>query len=268
MMTQVRRWWPGRRLVLVGDGGCAAVSLARAWVKSQVGLGARRRWDAALDHPPGPQPPGKRGRTPSTGKRQRRVQDWAERSDTPWEDVEVDWDGGQRQQLWVFSHTALWDTPGVPPVEMRLVIVCDPAGQRRMEAFCCPDLQAPPGQILAWVIMRWSVEVTVEEARVHVGFETQRQWSDQAIARTTPVVWALCSLVTVLALQVSQGGPLPVQAAAWDQKAAPTVGAWLAWVRRHVWRARYAVNAAAEAACVPFPREAFDLLSKDLSLAA
>jgi hypothetical protein len=268
MMKQVRRWWPGRRLVLVVDGGFAAVSLALACVKSQVGMVSRLRWDAALYHPPGPQPPGKRGRKPSKGQRQRSLQDWAERSDTPWEDVEVDWYGGQRKQLWVFSHTALWYTPGLPPVEIRFVIVCDPEGKLRMEAFFCTDLQATPVQILAWVIMRWSVEVTFEEARVHLGFETQRQWSDKAIARTTPVVLALFSLVTVLALQLSQGGHIPVQAAAWYQKAEPTFGDCLALVRRHLWRARYSVNSAAEAEFVQFPREAFDLLIKDLSLAA
>jgi hypothetical protein len=215
MMKQVRHWLPGRRLVLVVDGGFAAVSLALVSVKHQVGMVSRLRWDAALYHPPGPQPPGKRGRKPSKGKRQRSLQAWAERSDTPWEDVEVDWYGGQRKQLWVFSHTALWYTPGLPPVEIRFVIVCDPEGKLRMEAFFCTDLQATPVQILEWVIMRWSVEVTFEEARAHVGFGTQRPWSDQAIARTTPALLALFSLGTVLALPLSQGGHIPVQATAW-----------------------------------------------------
>src|ERR687888_2452064 len=53
MMKQVRRWLPGRRLVLVVDGGFAAVSLALACVKQQVVMVSRLRWDAALYHPPG-----------------------------------------------------------------------------------------------------------------------------------------------------------------------------------------------------------------------
>src|SRR2546425_2418840 len=85
LMKQVRRWLLGRRLVLVVDGGFAAVSLALACVKSQVVMVSRLRWDAALYHPPGPQPPGKRGRKPLKGKRQRSLQGWAARSDTPWE---------------------------------------------------------------------------------------------------------------------------------------------------------------------------------------
>jgi len=91
MMKQARRWLPGRRLVLVVDGGFAAVSLALACVKHQVVMVSRWRWDAALYHPPGAQPPGKRGPKPLKGKRQRSLQGWAERSDTPWETVEVDW---------------------------------------------------------------------------------------------------------------------------------------------------------------------------------
>jgi hypothetical protein len=268
MITQVRRWLPGRRLVLVVDGGFAAVSLALACVKHHVVMVSRLRWDAALYHRPGPQPPGKRGRKPLKGKRQRSLQGWAERADTPWQTVEVNWYGGQRKELWVFSHTALWHTPGLPPVEIRFVIVCDPAGKLRMEAFFCTDLQATPVQILHWVIMRWSLEVTLEETRAHLGLETQRQWSDLAIARTTPVLLALFSLVTVLALRLSPEGQIPVQATAWYRKVEPTFADCLALVRQHLWRARYLVNSTPEADCVQFPRAALELLIHGLPLAA
>jgi hypothetical protein len=268
MITQVRRWLPGRRLVLVVDGGFAAVSLALACVKHHVVMVSRLRWDAALYHRPGPQPPGKRGPKPLKGKRQRSLQGWAERADTPWETVEVNWYGGQRKQLWVFSHTALWYTPRLPPVEVRFVIVCDPAGKLRMEAFFCTDLQATPVQILHWVIMRWSLEVTLEEARVHLGLETQRQWSDWAIARTTPILLALFSLVTVLALRLSPEGQIPVPATAWYHKVEPTFADCLALVRQHLWRTRYLVNSTPEADCVQFPRAALELLIHGPPLAA
>jgi hypothetical protein len=88
-----------------------------------------------------------------------------------------------------------------------------------MEAFCCTDLHTTPAQILPWVVMRWWVEVTCEEARAHLGLETQRQWSDLAIAWTTPVLLAVCSIVTVLALQVSQSGQIPVSPTTWSHKA-------------------------------------------------
>jgi len=268
MMKQVRRWLPGRQLVLVVDGGCAAVSLALACVYHHVTMVWRLRWDAALYHRPEPQPPGKRGPKPTTGKRQRRLQGWAERSDTPWEAVEVEWYGGQLKTLWVFSRTALWSTPKLPPVAIRVVIVCDPEGKLRMEAFLCTDLQATPVQILQWVVMRWSVEVTFEEGRAPLGLETPRQWSDQAIARTTPVLLALFSIVTLLALRLSQGGPIPVQATAWYHKPEPTFADCLALVRRHLWRAQYLVNSAVDPEFVQFPRKVFELLLTGLPLAA
>lgn len=140
MVKPVRRWLPGHRLVLVVDGGFAAVSLALAWVTHPVVMVSRVRWDAALYPPPGCQPPGKRGRKPTKGQRQRSLQGWAERSDTPWEDVEVGWDGGQQKKRWVFSRTALSYTPRLPPVAIRYVLGADPEGQRRLEAFCYSDL--------------------------------------------------------------------------------------------------------------------------------
>jgi DDE superfamily endonuclease len=268
MMKQVRRWRPGRRLVLVVDGGFAAVSLALACVKNKVVMVSRLRWDAALYHPPGPQPPGKRGPKPTKGQRQRRLQSWAERSDTPWETVEVMWYGGQLKKLWVFSRTALWYTPRLPPVAIRYVLVADPEGKLRMEAFFCTDLEATPVHILQWVVMRWSVEVTFEEGRAHLGLETQRQWADQAIARTTPVLLALFSLVTVLALRLSPEDRIPVPVTAWYHKQEPTFSDCLALVRQHLWRARYLVNSAPEAEIMQFPREAFELLLTGFPVAA
>jgi hypothetical protein len=268
MMKSVRRGRPGRRLVWVVDGSFAAVWLALACVKSRVVMVSRVRWDAALDHPPGVPPPGTRGPTPPKGKRQRRVQSGAERPDTPWEDVEVDWYGGQRHQLWVFSRTALWYTPRLPPVALRDVLVAAPEGKRRREACCCTNLQATPEQILAWVVRRWSVAVTCEEARTHLGLETPRQWSALAIARTTPVLLGLFALVTVLALQWSGDGPIPVPVTAWYHKDEPTFSDGLALVRQHLWRARYAVNSTLQGECMPFPQAALDRLMHGVPLAA
>jgi hypothetical protein len=195
----VRRWRPGRRLVLVVEGGCAAVSLALACVPPQGAMVSRVRGEAARAQRPGPQPPGTRGPTPLQGKRQRRWHAWTARADTPWATVAVDGYGGRRQHLWGFAHTALWQTRGWPPVDLRCVWVGDPEGKRRMDAFCCPDRQATPEPLLAGVVRRWSGDVTCEEGRAQRGLATQRPWSDQASARITPVLLALCSLVTLRA---------------------------------------------------------------------
>jgi hypothetical protein len=166
------------------------------------------------------------------------LQAWAARSDTPWDDVEVAWYGGRRKQLWVFSHTALWYTPGWPPVDIRSVLVRDPEGQLRLDAWFCTDRQATPAHILAWAVRRWSVGVTLEERRAHLGLETPRQWSDRAIARTTPVLLVLWSTVTGRALRVSQAGHIPGPTTAWSHQAEPPVVDGWALVRQHLWRAR------------------------------
>ena len=117
---------------------------------------------------------------------------------------------------------------------MRWVLVRDPQGLDDPTAFFCTDLTAAPTQILAWYVSRWGVEVTFEEARAHLGFETQRQWSDLAIARTTPAILGLFSLVTLLADKITAGEP-PAQTAAWYHKREATFSDVLACVRHHLW---------------------------------
>ena len=106
---------------------------------------------------------------------------------------------------------------------MRDGLGADPEGKRRMEACLWTDLPANPGPILAWAVMRWSVEVTCEEARAHVWLETQRQGSNRAIARTALVLLALFPLVTLPALRLSEGGAVPVETTAWDHTPEPTL---------------------------------------------
>jgi len=268
MLRQVRRWLPERVLVLVVDGGFAALALALAGQEQQVTLVTRLRLDAALYHPPAPHPPGKRGRKPTKGKRQCSLKVWAARSDTPWETVDVDWYGGVRKRLDVFSRTALWYTSGVAPVAIRFVLVRDPEGKLADAAFLCTDLHASPTQILAWVVMRWSVEVTFAEARAHLGLETQRQWSDRAIARTTPRLFGLFSFVTLLALRFYPSGQLPVETTAWYHKSQASFSDCLTLVRQHLWRTRFCTNSALSADLVQFSQEAFEYVLNDLPLAA
>lgn len=213
LMRQVHRWLPERLVVLVVDGGYAAVKLALVCAETpNLALVTRLRWDASLYHPPPPPPPvaGQRGPTPSKGARQRSLKQWAARRDTPWEEVEVAWYGGQKKKLQLFSRTALWYTPGEAPVPIRYVITRDPDGKLRDEVFACTKLDATPAQIIEWVVMRWSVETTFEEARAHLGLETQRQWSDLAITRTTPCLLGLFSLVVLLTQRLQPDGQVPV----------------------------------------------------------
>ena len=122
-----------------------------------------------------------------------------------------------------------------PVVPLRWVLVRDPAGRFRPQALLCTDQALAPVSIIETYLQRWQVEVTFEEARRHLGVETQRQWSDRAIARATPILLALFTLVTLCAGALARGGTLPPAPAAWYRKAAPTFGDALGAVRREVW---------------------------------
>ncbi len=152
MIKQVRRWQPERGLVLVVDGGYAAVGLALACLNLSrpVTLVARLRLDAQLYHDPPAPDLHRRGPKPRKGKRQRSLKEWRGRSDTPWEEAEVDWYRGERKRLWVLSRCARWYTPGQEPVPIRWVLVHDPEGKVKDAAFLCPDGEATAAQILGW----------------------------------------------------------------------------------------------------------------------
>src|SRR3954451_131591 len=80
------------------------------------------------------------------------------------------------------------------------------------------------------------VEVTFREVRDHLGVETQRQWSDRAIARTTPCLLALFSIVTLLAARLDRHARSAVCTDAWYRKPRPTFADALGAVRRQFWR--------------------------------
>src|SRR4051794_25716158 len=128
MVLQVRRWLPERELILVVDGGFAAVKLAHDCRRHRVTLICRLRLDAALDDPPGPQPPSKRGPKPKKGPRQRRLTEWASSGETPWETITVDWYGGQRRGVQGFSPAGVWDKRGPDPGAVPDLLGPGPAG--------------------------------------------------------------------------------------------------------------------------------------------
>lgn len=130
----------------------------------------------------------------------------------------------------------MWSISGQPVVPIRWVIVRDPAGHFKTQALLCTDVTARPEQIVAWFIQRWQLEVTHREVREHLGVETQRQWSDLAIARTTPALFGLFSLVTLLARALAQRGKVLTRQAAWYVKPQPTFSDALAAVRYRLWR--------------------------------
>ena len=137
----------------------------------------------------------------------------------------------------------------------------DPPGEFRPQAFLSTDLGAEPADILSWFVRRWATEVTFAEARRHLGVETQRQWSDRAIARTTPALLGLYSLVALWADELHRGAAILPRAAAWYAKRAATFSDALAAVRRAIWADAALRTSATDRDPAKVPRAVLDRLT-------
>ena len=104
-----------------------------------------------------------------------------------------------------------------------------------------------PAQIVEWFVLRWQLEVSFQELRAHLGVETQRQWSDRAIVRTTPILMGLFSWVALAAHALQERRPIVQRTAAWYAKPAPTLVDAIALVRRHLWIASHTFSMAPSA---------------------
>jgi hypothetical protein len=241
-LLQVRRWLPGRKLVVVMDAGYAAIDFLWQVAKfaDPITLIARFRLDAALYAPAPERQPGKKGRSRKKGQRLPTLEQVLEDTQTCWKKVVIpNWYGEGKREVEITSGTAVWYHSGMPPLPIRWVLIRDPLGKFKSQALLCTDLTEEPEQILIWFVMRWQLEVTFHEVRDHLGVETQRQWSDWAIARTTPALLGLFSLVTLLANKHAQKGKIPIRQDAWYCKPLPTFSDALALVRQEVWQHRY-----------------------------
>ena len=237
-VLQARRWLPDRGLVVVADAGFSGVSLIAA-LRRHACLVTRLQIDASLFAPAPPRQPRQMGRPRLKGRRLPALKTVLADPDTVWSRVIVaEWYGGRSRELEVASDTAVWYHSGLPPAPIRWVLVRDPSGESEPQAFLSTNLAAGPERILGWFVSRWRMETTFQETRAHLGVETQRQWSDLAILRTTPALLGLFSLVTVWAneLACAPTGAVRPRTAAWYDKCEPTFSDAIAAVRRALWR--------------------------------
>jgi hypothetical protein len=268
----VRRWWPEREIVAVAD--CAYASLrllasCRRFLPRPVTFVTRLRLDAALYDPAPPRRAGQIGRPRLKGERLPNLSVVAEDPSTTWTPTTVnDWYGGGERSVEVASATAVWYSTGLPAVPIRWVLVRDPKGEFATQALLCTDLGAGPGQIVGWFVLRWQMETTFQEARRHLGVETQRQWSELAIRRTTPALLGLFSLVTLFAHQRTTRSMQPVRQAAWYRKPHPTFSDALALVRKELWAHATFRRSLREPDTVKVPRAFVEHLTETLCYAA
>ena len=215
MIIQARRWVPNRPVVMVADSSYAALDLL-AFCQSMtrpVTFITRLRPDAVLYEPAPPRLPGQMGRPRLKGRRLPTLAELLECPEIGWTAMSVAWYDGATRVVEVVSQTAVWYHAGKPPVSIRWVIIRDPLHQFDSQALLCTDPAISPVQIIEWFVLRWQLEVTLypvrgklfQEVRSHLRVETQRQWSDLAIARTTPALFVLFSWVTLAAHALGPG---------------------------------------------------------------
>jgi hypothetical protein len=254
MVDKVRRWQPDREIVLVGDGAYAAVPLIQRCQRlKRVKLVSRLRLDARLHDFPGPQPKSKRGPKPKKGDRQPNLATRLADPKTEWQTVKIPWYGGVEKAIEIVTGVSLWYRQGLDPVPIRWVLIRCPEESFKPQALFCSDPSVSAKQIIFWFIVRWNIEVTFEELRAYLGFETQRQWSDKAIERTTPCLFGIFSLVVLMA-QALYPKDLPIQQTSWYPKHEATFSDALAAVRSHLWHSMNCGTSSQEADMLLIPQ--------------
>jgi hypothetical protein len=237
MIRLVVRWLPGREVALVADSSFAALELRdKVATLPRASVITRLRLDAALYDPPPPRKPRTKGRPRLKGKRRPTLEAVLADERTQWTTLIVDqWYGEGPREVEVATDTAVWYHTGKPPVAIRWILIRDPHARFKPQALLSTNLDYTPEQILPWFVRRWTMEVTFEEARAHLGMETQRQWNDRAIARTTPALLSLYSIITLNAHLLIEKGMTSVRSTAWYRKTRPTFSDAIALVRRQLW---------------------------------
>jgi hypothetical protein len=270
MMRLVGRWLPGRELAFVADSRVAALGLrdkVTTWPRARVIT--RLRLDAARSDPSPPREPGTKGRPRLKGKRRPTLAAVLADEKPHWTGLLVErWSGKGPREVDVATDTAVWDHAGNPPVAIRWVLIRDPNKAFDPQALLSTHPAHTPAPMRPWCVRRWTLAVTFEEAQAHLGVETQRQWHDRAMARTTPALLSLDAIITLPApLRIDQGATC-MRSTAWYRKVHPTCSDAMTLVRRHVWDHLHVSTSQQETDMIHIPRVLLERFTEALCYAA
>ena len=256
------RWAKKISWILLGDGGFGQLELVKACRENGGNLISRLRIDARLyEEPPAPIQ-GKKGRKPVKGKRIPSFKEMLEDKELIWQEVEVNWYGNVRKNIHYLSGVNLMYKPNCKPEKIRWVLVKDPEEKMLTVPLFSSNPNDKPEYIIEKFVYRFSIEVLFQESRAHLGIETQRQWSDKSIIRTTPLLFGLFSIVCLIALKLIETIPLSVKSSAWYSKPQneATFSDIIAHVRRYCWASRYLVNSIQKGDMNKLPVKDFEFL--------
>lgn len=237
LLTRLMRWFPERKFIIAGDGGFASHKLATLSNRypSRLTVISRFHGDARLYLPaPRRRKTSKAGRPKVRGRRLPRTENVVKRARRR-KLERVEWYGGETRDVSVVSREGGWYRGGEGLVQLRWVHVRDLTGTHRDEYFFCTDPRMRPREIIGYFTRRWSIEVTFEEMRAHLGLETTRGRTENTILRAAPSLFGLYSLVATLFAQLPEARQKSgtVQ---WAGKQTVTFSDAISAVRRWIWQ--------------------------------
>lgn len=237
MVAKFSRIVPGRKFRLVGDATYATHILAdllnpnSRWC-TEGSLVSRFQMKARLHAEPGEY--SGFGRPRIIGGRLPNPHQMASREDAEWVRTALQWYGGKLREFMLLSNEGLWYRCSQGATWVRWVIVRDPEAKRKDEIFFTTDRTLSPIKIVECYVRRWSIEVTFEEARRHLGIETLRNRTTNAINRSVPMLLSLYSLVVAWYAQYENEIIGCSNAAPWYKKTSPTFSDMLKAVKQDV----------------------------------
>lgn len=226
----------GRAVYLIGDGSFASYELFMHTQYVAVTMIARMKFNAQLyELPPKERPKGKRGPMPKTGQRLPSMEQRLTDDQTKWKRATFsDWYGKQNKEMLFTSGVAVWHKSNKLTVHIKWVLLKDPEGKLEPVLLACTDTELSDEKIISLFVRRWRIEVTFAEVRRHLGVESQRQWSDLAIERSTPSLMALFSVVCLMTNTLHKQCPIKPNSTAWYKKEGVTFADVHAAVRMEI----------------------------------
>src|SRR6185503_10916198 len=223
ILCVIRRWLPNHDITVLGDGDYARVKLCQVCKRLSMHLVSRLRADARLHY----FPIKKKGRVSKKGPRLTRPEE------KEWGQVVVNWYGGQIKELAAAAKNCLWlGGKKSQLIELKAIWVKMRAGDEII--LMTTNLDRQISAIISAFVSRWNLEVTFRECRDYLGVETQRQWSDTAIARTTPMLFALYTLVVLIGNAIYNRQSIHPESTAWYSKTQLTFSDLLNAVRNEL----------------------------------
>ncbi len=234
MLGEVRGWFPGRPLILLGDGAYACQAALEP-LPAGVTFVGRLRGDAALFDPrPAKAAKGRRGPKAKKGPRLPGPRQAAAKADRnrsgrgPWAWQEVTVTAyGRSRTLRALAYTAVWPRVlGLRP--LRLVVVRDPEGKLQDGYLFTTDLGAGAAWVIETFARRWGIEVLFRGSKQVLDIEAPQHRCRGAVEKLAPWVWLLQGVVA--AWYLSAGRHLPEAA-----RERELMGPWDSeWSLRHM----------------------------------